>query len=57
MSDMESFFHPEVVRQVADLLPLIAFVHLFDDIAAVVAGVLRARGKQASLFLRGSHYP
>lgn len=49
---------PEVVQQVADLLPLIAFVHLFDDIAAVVAGILRARGKQVlgAMLNVGAHY-
>ncbi|KAL4068850.1 mate-domain-containing protein [Scleroderma yunnanense] len=49
---------PEVVRLVADLLPLVAFVQLFDDMAAVVGGVLRARGQQvlgATLNI-GAHY-
>ncbi|KIK23952.1 hypothetical protein PISMIDRAFT_678674 [Pisolithus microcarpus 441] len=37
---------PEVVNLVAAVLPLVALVQIFDDAGAVVAGILRARGKQ-----------
>ncbi|KAI6112391.1 MATE efflux family protein [Pisolithus thermaeus] len=37
---------PEVLNLVAAVLPLVALVQIFDDTGAVVAGILRARGKQ-----------
>ncbi|KAG1744263.1 MATE efflux family protein [Suillus lakei] len=38
---------PEVVTLVASILPLVAMYQVFDGIAAVTSGILRARGKQA----------
>ncbi|KAF9242288.1 MATE efflux family protein [Melanogaster broomeanus] len=37
---------PEVVPLVAALLPLLALIQVCDDSVAVIAGILRARGKQ-----------
>ncbi|KAG2359531.1 mate-domain-containing protein [Suillus spraguei] len=37
---------PEVVTLVASILPLVAMYQVFDGIAAVTAGILRAQGKQ-----------
>jgi MATE family multidrug resistance protein len=37
---------PEVVTLVASILPLVAMYQVFDGIAAVTSGILRARGKQ-----------
>jgi Na+-driven multidrug efflux pump len=36
----------EVVTLVASILPLVAMYQVFDGIAAVTSGILRARGKQ-----------
>jgi Na+-driven multidrug efflux pump len=38
----------EVVALVASVLPLVATYQVFDGIAAVTGGVLRAQGKQVS---------
>jgi MATE family multidrug resistance protein len=38
----------EVVALVASILPLVATYQVFDGIAAVTGGVLRAQGKQVS---------
>jgi MATE family multidrug resistance protein len=38
----------EVVTLVASILPLVAMYQVFDGIAAVTSGILRARGKQVS---------
>lgn len=35
-----------VVTLVAAVLPVVAFVQIFDDCGAVISGILRARGKQ-----------
>jgi multidrug resistance protein, MATE family len=37
---------PEVVKMVAQILPLVALFQVFDGVAAVTGGILRARGKQ-----------
>ncbi|KAG6333588.1 hypothetical protein ID866_5504 [Astraeus odoratus] len=37
---------PEVIQLVAAVLPLVALVQIFDDSAALIAGILRARGQQ-----------
>ncbi|KAF9224731.1 MATE efflux family protein [Gyrodon lividus] len=37
---------PEIVALVAAVLPLVALVQVCDDSAAVISGILRARGKQ-----------
>ncbi|PPQ68446.1 hypothetical protein CVT26_006033 [Gymnopilus dilepis] len=37
---------PEVVALVADILPLVALFQVFDGIAGVTGGILRAEGKQ-----------
>ncbi|PPQ95399.1 hypothetical protein CVT26_008245 [Gymnopilus dilepis] len=37
---------PEVVKLVASILPLVALFQVFDGIAGVTAGILRAEGKQ-----------
>ncbi|KAG1836277.1 mate-domain-containing protein [Suillus subalutaceus] len=39
---------PEVVTLVASVLPVVAMYQVFDGIAAVTSGVLRAQGKQVS---------
>jgi Na+-driven multidrug efflux pump len=39
----------EVVSLVASILPIVALFQVFDGAAAVTAGILRARGKQASI--------
>ncbi|KAF5380192.1 hypothetical protein D9615_006162 [Tricholomella constricta] len=43
------FLNTEVVTLVASIIPLVALFQVFDGNAAVTAGILRARGKQASL--------
>lgn len=40
------YFSQEVVTLVAAVLPVVAIVQIFDDCAAVISGILRARGKQ-----------
>jgi len=39
---------PEVIRLVSSILPLVALFQLMDGLAAVVAGILRAQGRQAT---------
>ncbi|EJD04959.1 multidrug/Oligosaccharidyl-lipid/Polysaccharide flippase [Fomitiporia mediterranea MF3/22] len=38
---------PEVVSLVASILPIVALFQVFDGLSGCIAGVLRARGKQA----------
>ena len=38
----------EVIRLVSSILPLVALFQLMDGLAAVVAGILRAQGRQAT---------
>ena len=38
----------EVIYMVSSILPLVALFQLMDGLAAVVAGILRAQGKQAT---------
>lgn len=38
---------PEVVELVSSILPLVALFQIFDGLACVTSGILRARGKQA----------
>lgn len=39
---------PEVVAVVATVLPLVALSQVFDGLSGTTAGILRARGRQAS---------
>ena len=39
---------PEVISLVASILPLVALFQVVDGVAGVTAGILRARGKQAT---------
>jgi MATE family, multidrug and toxin extrusion protein len=45
---------PEVISFVASVLPLVALFQVFDGLGATTGGVLRARGRQASLLLHHS---
>lgn len=38
----------EVIRLVSSILPLVSLFQLMDGLAAVVAGILRAQGRQAT---------
>lgn len=43
---------PDVGKLVAHILPLVAMFQIFDGVAGVTNGILRARGKQVRLLLR-----
>jgi len=38
----------EVIRLVSSILPLVSLFQLMDGLAAVVSGILRAQGRQAT---------
>ena len=38
----------EVIKLVSSILPLVSLFQLMDGLAAVVAGILRAQGRQAT---------
>lgn len=44
------WINAEVVELVASILPLVALFQVFDGVASVTGGILRAEGKQ----VRGS---
>lgn len=39
---------PEVIYLVSSILPLVSLFQLMDGLAAVVSGILRAQGRQAT---------
>lgn len=43
---------PEVVAIVSSILPVVALFQLFDGLAGVTGGILRARGRQVNQLLK-----
>ncbi|KAF8531340.1 mate-domain-containing protein [Gautieria morchelliformis] len=47
---------PEVISFVASVLPLVALFQVFDGLGATTGGILRARGRQATLLNLSAYY-